>query len=224
MPAAQMAFVASIPWMAGLIGYIGGGIASDFIYKHGANKLRARKITTVAPLAIAGASLFLVPLSPSTSVAVSLISLAVMLLTASVQSCWATIHELVPSVRVGGVSGFIPLLSNISGIIGPAMTGYAISISAGSTARSTWPRGPQRRASSPWPSSSAALRACRRSRRASSHDRIRQTHPAQRRIWQPGTRPGPFPGRARHAVAPDRHRVLSGCAAVWRQFHPVGPW
>ena len=65
-------------------------------------------------------------LSPSASVAVSLISLAVMLLTASVQSCWATIHELVPSVRVGGVSGFIHLLSNISGIIGPALTGYAI--------------------------------------------------------------------------------------------------
>jgi len=126
MPAAQMAIVASIPWMAGLVGYIGGGIASDFMYKHSGNKLRARKITTIAPLAIAGASLFLVTISPSTSVAVSLISLAVMLLTASVQSCWATIHELVPSVRVGGVSGFIHLLSNISGIIGPALTGYAI--------------------------------------------------------------------------------------------------
>lgn len=65
-------------------------------------------------------------ISSSTLVAVSLISLAVMLLTASVQSCWATIHELVPTVRVGGVSGFIHLLSNIAGIIGPALTGYAV--------------------------------------------------------------------------------------------------
>jgi sugar phosphate permease len=126
MPAEQMAIVASIPWMAGLVGYIGGGITSDFIYKQSADKLLARKITTIAPLAIAGASLFLVTISTSTVVAISLISLAVMLLTASVQSCWATIHELVPTVRVGGVSGFIHLLSNISGIIGPALTGYAV--------------------------------------------------------------------------------------------------
>jgi ACS family hexuronate transporter-like MFS transporter len=126
MPAEQMAIVASIPWMAGLVGYIGGGITSDFIYKQSANKLLARKITTIAPLAIAGASLYLVTISTSTVTAISLISLAVMLLTASVQSCWATIHELVPTVRVGGVSGFIHLLSNVSGIIGPALTGYAV--------------------------------------------------------------------------------------------------
>ena len=126
MPAQQMAIVASIPWMGGLVGYIGGGIVSDFVYKKSPNKLLARKVTTIAPLAIAGASLFLVTISSSTLVAVSLISLAVMLLTASVQSCWATIHELVPTVRVGGVSGFIHLLSNISGIIGPALTGYAV--------------------------------------------------------------------------------------------------
>lgn len=49
-----------------------------------------------------------------------------MLLTSSVQSCWATIHELVPETQVGGVSGFIHLLSNISGIIGPIATGFAV--------------------------------------------------------------------------------------------------
>jgi len=49
-----------------------------------------------------------------------------MMLTSSVQSCWATIHEIVPETRVGGVSGFIHLLSNISGIIGPTATGLAV--------------------------------------------------------------------------------------------------
>jgi MFS transporter, ACS family, hexuronate transporter len=126
MPVSQMAIVASIPWICGLIGYIGGGVVSDFIYNLSANKLRARKITTIAPLAIAGLALLLVTQSSTPTEAVFLISLAVMLLTASVQSCWATIHELVPAVRVGGVSGFIHLLSNISGIIGPALTGFAV--------------------------------------------------------------------------------------------------
>ena len=126
MPVQQMAIVASIPWIGGLIGYIGGGLVSDFIYNHSADKLRARKITTIAPLAIAGVALLMVTFTTTPAAAVALISLAIMLLTASVQSCWATIHELVPAVRVGGVSGFIHLLSNISGIVGPTATGYAV--------------------------------------------------------------------------------------------------
>ncbi len=99
---------------------------SDLIYNRSADRLRARKFTTIAPLAVAGAALLLVPLTTTPAAAVALISLAIMLLTASVQSCWATIHELVPSVRVGGVSGFIHLLSNISGIAGPSATGFAV--------------------------------------------------------------------------------------------------
>lgn len=126
MPVAQMALVASIPWIAGLVGYIGGGLTSDLIYNRSADKLRARKITTIAPLAIAGCALLLVTFATTSAAAVALISLAIMLLTASVQSCWATIRELVPPVRVGGVSGFVHLLSNISGIVGPTATGYAI--------------------------------------------------------------------------------------------------
>ncbi len=126
MPLQQMAIVASIPWIGGLAGYIGGGLLSDFIYNRSADKLRARKLTTIMPLAVAGAALLVVPLTTTPAAAVALISLAIMLLTASVQSCWATIHELVPAARVGGVSGFIHLLSNISGIVGPSATGYAV--------------------------------------------------------------------------------------------------
>lgn len=126
MPVAKMAVVASIPWIAGLVGYIGGGLVCDFIYNRSADKLRARKITTIVPLGVAGAALLLVTFATTPAAAVALISLAIMLLTASVQSCWATIRELVPPVRVGGVSGFIHLLSNISGIVGPTATGYAI--------------------------------------------------------------------------------------------------
>lgn len=126
MPMHRMAIVASIPWIGGLIGYIGGGLVSDFIYDRSADKLRARKVTTIVPLAVAAASLLLVTRTAVPDVAVALISLSIMLLTASVQSCWATIHELVPPVRVGGVSGFVHLLSNISGIVGPSATGFAV--------------------------------------------------------------------------------------------------
>ncbi len=47
-------------------------------------------------------------------------------LTAASQSCWALMHELVPGKHLGGVSGFVHLMGNISGIIGPTVTGFAV--------------------------------------------------------------------------------------------------
>jgi MFS transporter, ACS family, hexuronate transporter len=49
-----------------------------------------------------------------------------MFLTASSQACWAMMHELVPGRHLGGVSGFVHLISNISGIVGPTMMGFAV--------------------------------------------------------------------------------------------------
>ena len=122
----QMAVVASIPWACGFVGYVGGGMVGDFAYTHMSDRLAARKLTTIAPLALAAVALIAVNFAPNATVAVALIAVAVMLLTSSVQACWATIHELVSEKQVGGVSGFIHLLSNISGIIGPSATGLAV--------------------------------------------------------------------------------------------------
>ena len=126
MDVKKMAFVAAIPWACGFIGYAGGGIIGDFAYRRMSDRLLARKLTTILPLALAAVALIAVNVAPDALTAVTLIAVAVMMLTCSVQSCWATIHEIVPETRVGGVSGFIHLLSNISGIIGPTATGLAV--------------------------------------------------------------------------------------------------
>ena len=122
----QMAIVAAIPWLFGFVGYVGGGIIADYAYRRMPDRLAARKLTTIAPLALAAVALIGVNFAESRFAAVALIAVSVMLLTSSVQSCWATIHELVPEGRVGSVSGFIHLLSNLSGIIGPTATGLAV--------------------------------------------------------------------------------------------------
>lgn len=122
----QMSFIAAIPWIFGIIGYLGGGMISDLAYPQHWGPLTARKLMTVVPLALAAIALIGVIFAPNAVCAVALIAIAVMLLTSSIQSLWATIHELVPETHVGGVSGFIHMLSNISGIIGPAATGFAI--------------------------------------------------------------------------------------------------
>jgi ACS family hexuronate transporter-like MFS transporter len=126
MDVKKMAFVAAIPWACGFVGYVGGGIIADFAYARMGDRLTARKLTTIVPLAIAACALLAVNFAGTPVIAVALIALSVMMLTSSVQSCWATIHELVPAARVGGISGFIHLISNISGIIGPTATGFAV--------------------------------------------------------------------------------------------------
>jgi MFS transporter, ACS family, hexuronate transporter len=126
MPVKTMAFVAAIPWACGIIGYVGGGTIADYAYRRLPDPLFARKLSTTVPLALAVLALLALSISSGAVMAVGLISLIIILMTAGAQACWATVPELVPAARVGAVGGFVHLLSNISGIIGPAVTGFAV--------------------------------------------------------------------------------------------------
>jgi ACS family hexuronate transporter-like MFS transporter len=126
IPVKTMVFVAAIPWACGMVGYLGGGTLSDYLYRRLPDPLFARKISTTVPLALAVVVLLALSVSSGAVMAVSLITTIIMLMTAAAQACWATVRELVPTARVGGVSGFVGMISNISGIIGPAVTGFTV--------------------------------------------------------------------------------------------------
>ena len=49
-----------IPWACGFVGYVGGGIVADALYRRSSNRLRTRKLTTIVPLALAAAALLAV--------------------------------------------------------------------------------------------------------------------------------------------------------------------
>lgn len=122
----EMSIVTSIPWICGAIGYFGGGLAGDFIYKRMDDPVKARKIVATLPLALSGVAVLSITSATTLPAAVALIAGALLFLTASCQSIWAIQHEIVPLRRQGGVGGFIHFLSNLSGIIGPALTGFLI--------------------------------------------------------------------------------------------------
>jgi ACS family hexuronate transporter-like MFS transporter len=122
----QMSVLSAIPWACGGIGYFGGGLLADGFFKRMSNKLLARKISATLPLALSGVAMLGVSMVDSVTPAVTLVAFAVMFLTASSQACWAMMHELVPGRHLGGVSGFVHLMSNISGIVGPTMMGIAV--------------------------------------------------------------------------------------------------
>lgn len=123
---AEMSFVTVIPWAAGGVGYFFGGILSDMLFKRVKNKLMARKLPAVLLLALSGLMLIGVSVVHTVALAVLLIALAVMFLTAAVQACFAMMHELVPSNKLGGVTGFIHFMSNFSGILGPTVMGFVV--------------------------------------------------------------------------------------------------
>src|SRR5258705_13806754 len=122
----QMSILSAVPWACGGIGYFGGGLLADAYFKRVNNKLLARKVSATVPLALSGLALLGVSMVDSVTPAVILVACAVMFLTASSQACWAVMHELVPGRHLGGVSGFVHLMSNISGIVGPTMMGLAV--------------------------------------------------------------------------------------------------
>jgi len=122
----HMSILSAVPWACGGIGYFGGGLLADAYFKRVNNKLLARKVSATVPLALSGLALLGVSMVSSVTPAVILVACAVMFLTASSQACWAVMHELVPGRHLGGVSGFVHLMSNISGIVGPTMMGLAV--------------------------------------------------------------------------------------------------
>ncbi len=131
LPIKEMSIIGIIPWLGGAAGMILGGVISDRIFKITGNGLFARKSVLIAALGIAALCVFLSTRTASVSAAVTLIAIANLFLLMAPQACWVLIQEIVPPSRVGGTGGFVHLLSNLSGIVGPALTGFIIQYGGG---------------------------------------------------------------------------------------------
>jgi MFS transporter, ACS family, hexuronate transporter len=53
-------------------------------------------------------------------------ALAVFCLYLTAPAYWTIIQDVVPSPKVGGVTGFVHFPANTSGIAGPSITGYIV--------------------------------------------------------------------------------------------------
>ncbi|SMQ87032.1 MFS transporter, ACS family, hexuronate transporter [Bacillus sp. OV166] len=122
----KMSVVTMIPWAFGAVGLIGGGILTDFLYKKTGKLMLSRKLVLVTFLLGAAVCVGLTGLASSLNSIVALMALGICFtyLTASIY--WSIIQDLVTGDKVGGVSGFVHGLANISGIIGPSVTGFIV--------------------------------------------------------------------------------------------------
>ncbi|MFM0197086.1 MULTISPECIES: MFS transporter [Paraburkholderia] len=127
----DMSIATVIPWVLGSIGLAAGGFISDLILRLTGKPLLSRKIVLGTCLGAAAVCVALAGRVASTEGAVALMSVSIFFLYVTGAVYWAVIQDTVPREHVGGVGGFVHLLANLAGVIGPAVTGFIVQATHG---------------------------------------------------------------------------------------------
>lgn len=122
----EMSFATVIPWLLGSVGLAAGGFVSDGLLRMTGKPLLSRKIVLAVCLGAAAVCVALAGRVASTESAVALMSVSIFFLYVTGSVYWAVIQDTVPREHVGGVGGFVHLLANLAGVIGPAVTGFIV--------------------------------------------------------------------------------------------------
>lgn len=88
--------------------------------------LFSRKVVLVVCLFLSAVCIGISGIVTTTAGAVTLVALSVLFLYLTGAIYWAIVQDVVDSNNVGSVGGFMHLLANTAGIIGPTITGYII--------------------------------------------------------------------------------------------------
>lgn len=122
----SMSIVTALPWFVGTLGFIGGGLLIDWVFKRTGRRLFSRKVVLVSCLLVAASSVGLTGQLESATSAVVVMTLAVGFLMLSAPAYWSMIQDAVPDNQVGTAGGFMHGLANLSGIVAPTATGLII--------------------------------------------------------------------------------------------------
>ncbi len=127
----SMSIIGVLPWLGATIGFLGGGIVSDMLFRRTQDFLLSRKLVIFVGLAVAALCVLLTAWSQSVVSAVTLITLASVFAYMTPQACWSLLQDIVPAGRIGTAGGFVHLLANLAGILSPSITGFLIQYGGG---------------------------------------------------------------------------------------------
>jgi MFS transporter, ACS family, hexuronate transporter len=122
----KMGLLTVLPWIAGGIGQVVGSFLIDYIYKKTGRALFSRKVVLVTCLMASAICVGLTGLADTVTSAVTLMTIGICFLYLQATTYWAMIQDIVPKEKVGGASGFVHAVANISGIVGPTVTGFIV--------------------------------------------------------------------------------------------------
>jgi len=126
LPLQRMATINAIPWIGAFVGMVAGGFLSDLVFRLTGRAIFSRKLVSCTLLALSGLGIVIAGNLHGALAATVIMSAATLAVYLTATSYWAIIGDTVAPARVGGVGGFVHFLSNCSGIVGPAVTGYLV--------------------------------------------------------------------------------------------------
>ena len=127
----SMSIIGILPWLGATVGFLGGGVVCDMLYRRTQNFLLSRKLVIFVGLAVAALCVLMTAWSQSLAAAVTLITLASVFAYMTPQACWSLLQDIVPAGRIGTAGGFVHLLANLAGILSPGITGFLIQYGGG---------------------------------------------------------------------------------------------
>jgi MFS transporter, ACS family, hexuronate transporter len=122
----RMSLLNAIPWILGTFGLLLSGLICDLLVRICPDLLAARKFVLVFCLVLAGTCVTLTGLVSSLSWAVALMAVTIFCVYLTGATYWAIIQDVVSAEHVGAASGFVHLIANCAGIVGPAVTGFIV--------------------------------------------------------------------------------------------------
>jgi MFS family permease len=122
----RMSLLNAIPWIVGTFGLLLSGLICDLLFLICPDLLAARKLVLVSCLVLAGTCVSLTGLVSSLSWAVALMAVTIFCVYLTGATYWAIIQDVVSAEHVGAASGFVHLIANCAGIVGPAVTGFIV--------------------------------------------------------------------------------------------------
>jgi len=121
-----IAFTATIPWVFGVLGYLVGGTITDKLAVAIGVPHRARSIVIIAGLVLTAVFLGCIAFVTSAGAAIALMSAVVFVLYLTGGQYFVTLTDVLPSSRVGAVTGFAHFIANLSGVFAPITVGWIV--------------------------------------------------------------------------------------------------
>lgn len=128
---AQSGWLASLPFLCGIIGVVFGGWLSNRLVSRGVNTVRARKIPIVGGAVLAAAAVLPVAYVDNTPLAITLLSVGYFASQVPIGCLWTLASDVAPSNQVASLGA----IQNFGGFVGaavaPVVTGAILTATGG---------------------------------------------------------------------------------------------
>jgi MFS transporter, ACS family, hexuronate transporter len=122
----RMSLFNAIPWILGTLGLVLSGLFCDLLARKSRDPLTGHRLVLLVCLVAAAICVSLTALVSSLWWAVAMMAVSIFCIYLTGAAYWAIIQDVVAAEHIGAASGFVHLIANCAGIVGPAVTGFIV--------------------------------------------------------------------------------------------------